>query len=502
MAGKSERVGAVISMRSMGEFSVFEPMGPIDAARVGAFASTLDDARHVADTLIQLGFDITNFHPIGMSFSGTPTQFTDAFGVRLHKDTRPGGRGRSIDVFSPDADDAHRLLDLPSAFDGRAEGVAIACPPKLIDDASLPVRGVDSSDQPSRCLPDELAMSIWGEGLASLDATGDGVVAAMIGTGLYRHRFFAERYYRLLPTLLGPGRVHSLRDEHGHGTGEAACLFAAAPNLRLRPVKGLLDPVGDMLMTIDSQPQPRLIINSWGYDIDQTSWDQIKIDDLNLHNYLRLLEAATAHAAAQGIVVVAASPRTWRSFPASHPDVIAIGACATTASSGMNAASGSATVNGLITSSAKVATDGVALFDDVAAPSGLYPGCHVPDFWSQAGDREDSSRETGFMQPTQPGSVLDRIGVVDAGTLDEGWAQCDMDQASFPLAASMIAVLLERYRGLSPLAVKALLTDTTKDQTSANLVRAARSDVLAVNDHMVALAKSIEPEAVKVGAVS
>ncbi|MGI9493530.1 MAG: hypothetical protein ACR2QF_14120, partial [Geminicoccaceae bacterium] len=429
MAGNSERVGAVVSMRSMGELLVFDPKGPIDAARVGAFASTLDDARHVADTLIQLGFEITNFHPMAISFSGTPADFRDSFGVTLQKSSKPGGRGRSIDVFAPDADHAPRLLHLPEAFEGRADGVAIACPPKLIDDTSLPVRGVQDDDRPGRCLPDELAMSIWGNGLVSLDATGDGIVAALISTGHYRHRFFAERRYRVLPTLLGPGQRGSLQDEHGHGTGEAACLFAAAPNVRLRPIKGLLDPVGDMLLTIDSRPKPNLIVNSWGYDIDQASWDQLKADDLNLHNYLRLLEAAVAYAAAQGIVVASAAPRTWQSFPTSHPDVIAIGASIATIANEM------------------AAMDGACEFDETVAVSGLYPGRHVPDFWSQAGDEDDVGLDRSFTQPAQPGSILDKMGLVDAEVLDEGWAWCDLDQASFPLAASMIAVLLERYRG-------------------------------------------------------
>ena len=501
MAGNNERVGAVVSMRSMGDLSVFDPKGPIDAASVGAFASTLEDARHVADTLIQLGFDITNFHPLAISFSGTTADFRDHFGVALHKSTKPSGRGRTIDVFAPDADDAPRLLDMPGALNGRAEGIAIACPPKLIDDASLPVRGVPSlsvrgeqiDDGPSRCLPDELAMSIWGDGLASFDATGDGVVAALISTGHYRHRFFAERRYRVLPTLLGPGQTGSLHDEHGHGTGEAACLFAAAPNLRLRPIKGLLDPVGDMLMTIDSHPKPSLIVNSWGYDVDQASWDQLKAGDLNLHNYLRLLEASIAHAAAQGVVVAAAAPRTWRSFPTSHPDVIAIGA----------AAASSATVtNGATTPSGTVSIESALGFDGTAVASGLYAGRHVPDLWSQAGDGDDVDLERRYTQPAQPDSILDKMGLMDAETLDEGWAWCDLDQASFPLAASMIAVLMERYRGLPPSAIKALLVDAAKDLSASSLARAGRSDHLAINHHMAALASSVEAEAVKVGAAS
>lgn len=493
MVGTSERVGAVVSVRSMGGLSVFDPKGPIDAARAGAFASRLEDARHVADTLIRLGFDITNFHSIAISFNGTPQQFKDVFGVRLEKTAKPGGRGRTINVYTPDAQDAPRLLDLPKVFDGRAEGIAIACPPKLIDDAGLPVRGVCDDRQLGRCLPDELAMSIWGDGLASLDATGDGIVAAVIGTGHYRHRFFAERHYRVLPTLLGPNQIGSLRDDHGHGTGEAACLFAAAPNLRLRPVKGLLDPVGDMLMVIESLPKPDLIVNSWGYDVDHRSWDDLKAEDLNLHNYLRLLEVTMARAVADGIVVTATAPRTWQSFPTSHPDVLAIGA---------------ATDSNMMTAC------------DMPIESSLYPGRQIPDFWSRAGDTGDLLTDTGdqgFSHPSQPGSTLCKIGTVKAGATDDGWAWCDLNQASFPLAASMIAVLLERYRGLPSSAIKALMAEATGDLATVRLAKVggggfgglttgvgldSGAAALAVNDHLAALATSVEPDAVKVGALS
>ncbi len=497
MLGTSERVGAVVSMRSMGGLSVFDPKGPIDAARAGAFASCLEDARHVADTLIQLGFDITNFHSVALSFNGTPAQFRDAFGVRLRKTTKPGGRGRSIDVYAPDEDDTPRLLDLPSAFAGCAEGIAIACPPRLTDDAGLPVRGVNDGCETGRCLPDELAMSIWGDGLASFDATGDGVVAALIGTGHYRHRFFAERRYRVLPTLLGPNQTDSLRDDHGHGTGEAACLFAAAPDLRLRPIKGLIDPVGDMLITIDSLPKPDLIINSWGYDVDQVGWDQLKADDLNLHNYLRLLEVTMARAAAEGILVVATAPRTWQSFPASHPDVIAIGAAK---AGGVAAASETARARGS------------------SVASSLYPGRHVPDFWSQAGKAEGGSMGLAFTHPSQPGSALCSMGKAGgAGATDEGWAWCDVDQASFPLAASMIAVLRECHRDLPPLAIKALMAKATEDLAASQTAKATASavgalsievgfdggaGVMAINDHLAASATSAEPAIAKVGALT
>lgn len=478
MAWTSERVGAVVSMRSTGGLSVFDPNGPMNAARVSAFASTPNDARLVADALIEQGLSIDHFHPLAISFSGSPTQFKDIFGIRLHRSTRPGGRGRSLDVYTPDSDDAPRLLDLPKALGSSAEGVAIACQPRLIDDAGLPVRGLGDEAEQLRCLPDDLAMSVWGGGLAKIDATGDGIVAALISTGHYRHHFFSERRYRVLPTLLGPGQTHSLQDDHGHGTGEAACLFAAAPNLRLRPIKGLLDPVGDILMTLSSLPRPDLIINSWGYDVDQGSWDELKAEDLNLHNYLRLLEAAIAQATAQGIVVAAAVPRTWQSFPASHPDVLAIGAASHNRQPAMDA--------------------------EACVVSQLYAGQAVPDFWSQVGDTDQFGacrNALGFVQPTQPGSTLGTIGSVDSIISNDSWAWGDIDQAAFPLAASIIALLMERYRGLPPQAMKALLTKMTDDSIMVNLTTRrgpgtgglALGDSLAVNDHLPAFAASDQP---------
>lgn len=477
MSGTSERLGAVVSVRSMNGQSVFDPNGPIDAANVSGFTSTLADARSVADTLVDQGFEITNFHPLAISFSGLPKQFKDVFGVRLHLSNKPGGRGRSMMVHTPDPDDTPRLRDLTRVFGDRAEGVAIACPPRLIDDAGLPVRELAHDDASMRCLPDELAASIWGDGLARIDATGDGIVAASISTGHYRHHFFDERRYRVLPTLLGPGQTASTQDEHGHGTGEAACLFATAPNLRFRPIKGLLDPVGDILMTIASLPTPDLLINSWGYDVDHHSWDQLRAEDLNLHNYLRLVEVAIAEATIQGVVVLAATPRTWRSFPASHPDVLSIGSAI---------------------SDRKPSTD-----SQVSVTSHLYPNQSMPEFWSRVGDTDDPASCPGhldFALPTQPLSGLQRMGRATQPTNQESWSLGNIDQAAFPFAAGIVALQLERYRGWPPHAVKALMTKATAELTkqegagfgglSLQLDVEGRARALAVNDDVAALAAS------------
>ncbi|MGI9500129.1 MAG: hypothetical protein ACR2P3_08830 [Geminicoccaceae bacterium] len=428
MARIGERVIAVITPRSMDGLLTANARKPYAASRRDGTAAMLDDARFIAKILVAEGLELLNFHAVAISFAGTPEAFEMVFGFRPVRRTFAGGRGRQVDGFDVEPEDAHLLSALPSSFEGRAGFMAIARPPRLTDDAGTPVRDV-AADLPVWLLPDELAISIWADGTGAPEATGQGVVAAQIGTGHYRHRFFSERGYRVLPTLLGPGQRHPQQDDHGHSTGEAACLFGAAPDLRLRPIKGLLDPVGDLLMAADSAPRPDLIINSWGYDVDQGGWNDLEQADPNLFRYLKILEAVIAFAAARGIVVCAAVPRTWRSFPACHPEVIAIAAASKERAS-----------------------------RSVGA-SGLYPGRQVPDLWSDAAKSVRTGLDLiGCTHPAQPGSVLARPGLHETSA-DEGFAWCDIELAAAPLAASRLAVLLEQHRALSPTAIRAMVAD-------------------------------------------
>lgn len=434
MAQVGERVLAVITSRSIDGLETWETRTPCSSVRRQGGGGALADARAIAQLLVAEGFELHYFHPVAMSFAGSPEAFERVFGLRLIRRVFAGGRGRQVEGFDVDARDAHRLTALPSAFRGLAGAIAIARPPRLIDDAAASLRDV-SDDHPSPwSLPDELAISIWADGTSAPSVTGHGIVVAQIGTGHYRHRFFSDRGYRVLPTLLGPGQTEPQRDDHGHSTGEAACLFGAAPDLRLRPVKGLIDPVGDLLMTIDSRPQPDLIINSWGYDADGMDWRELAKADRNLYVYLRLLEAAIDFATASGVVVCAATAKTWKSFPACHPDVIAIGA----------------------------SLRAHARADQGLQASRLYPGRQVPDLWSDAA----KSVRTGLdivscTQPVQPNAVLCHPGLRDASG-DDGFAWCPIEKAASPLAASRLVLLMEHYRGLSPAALKAIATDNSR----------------------------------------
>lgn len=434
MARTGERAIAVITSQLSAEYdtqSARTRMASTPSSPVRS-GDSMNDARFVAEILLAEGFELLNFHPVATSFAASPEAFERVFGVRPVARTFPGGRGRQVEGFDVAPEDAHRLSSLPDQFQDRASFLAFARPPRLIDDAGVPVRDVAASDCAVWSLPDELAISIWADGAGAPLTTGHGVVVAQIGTGHYRHRFFAERGYRVLPTLLGPGQRHPQRDDHGHSTGEAACLFGAAPDLRLRPIKGLMDPVGDLLMTIESRPEPVLIINSWGYDADQNGWDDLEASDRNLYLYLRIMEAAIAFASARGVAICAAAARTWKSFPACHPDVIAIAA--------MSAGR-----------AAQQASRGLGA-------SALYPGRSVPDIWSDAAQSVRAGLDLiGCTQPAQPGSAMARPGLQEAGA-DQGFAWCDIEQAASPLAAGRLALLLQQHRGLSPAALKAMVT--------------------------------------------
>ena len=446
MAQIGERVMAVITSQSVDGLEAAAARTPGAIAANDAFSGPLEDARFIAQTLIAEGFELLNFHPLAISFAGSPAAFKRVFDIRPVRRSFAGGRGRQIEGFDVAPDDVDRLSTLPDLFEGRAAMLAIARSPRLIDDASAPVRDVTETDLAVWSLPDELAMSIWVGGEGAPVVTGHGIVVAQIGTGHYRHRFFSDRGYRVLPTLLGPGQRHPQRDDHGHSTGEAACLFGAAPDLRLRPIKGLLDPVGDLLMTVESAPKPDMIINSWGYDVDQHDWQDLEREDRNLYNYLKILEAAISLASARGIVVCTAVPRTWNSFPACHPEVIAIAA----------------------------ASNGRAMRrrNQAAAGGRLYPGRHLPDLWSDAAKSVRTGLDLiGCTCPVQPGSVSCRPGLQEAAD-GEGFAWCDVEQAASPLAAGRLALLLEEHRGMSSHAFRAMITEAVDAQTLDDLTAA------------------------------
>jgi subtilisin family serine protease len=271
-----------------------------------------------------------------------------------------------------------------------------------------------------------------------LGTTGRNVVVGMIDTGHYAHPFFNYHGYRVLPVLLGPGAADPADDTYGHGTGESANIFAAAPDCRLRPVKGLVDPTGDFNVAMTSSPQPRVLTNSWGYNIDYPG--------VTLTPYLKTLEAAVANAIANGIVVCFSAGNGQLSFPASMTGVIAVGG-----------------VHVNYPNLDLEASSYASSFD-----SSLYPSRHVPDVCGITGRAVTiggGDKAPSHMLPVQPGSTLDGIAP-STGASNDGWGLFSGTSAASPLVAGVVALLLEKNPALKPAEVKNILIMSAIDVTT------------------------------------
>ncbi len=103
-------------------------------------------------------------------------------------------------------------------------------------------------------------------------------------------------------------------DEYGHGTAEAANIFANAPNIDFVGVK--MGNNATLAFKTASDLFPAVMTNSWGYHIPGNQ----------LPNALRPLEAAVVEAVHErGITVCFSAGNGHHGFPAQMPDVIAVG---------------------------------------------------------------------------------------------------------------------------------------------------------------------------------
>lgn len=441
---KTDQVIAVVSPRSLGGVSIFETEATITSDNVGEFQSESSDIQKTVNQLQKLGFNILSVGPITVSFGGPVKLFRDVFGVKLHKEKTEIAPEQEAEYFEADKDEAERMLQPPQALAAITEGVAIARPPELFQSPLPPIAPIDPAAYRYFFVPDDIALMLRASRVHRLGVTGRDVVVAMIDTGHYRHPFFSWHGYRVLTTLLGSYQRNPNEDLVGHGTGECANIFAAAPDIRLRPIKGLLDPVGDYSVAVTSTPKPQIITNSWGYNVDYQSWARLKEIQLETYKYLKLLEAAVANAIADGIVVCfSCGNGTKRGFPGSHPQVISVG--------GVHVNYPDLTLE---------ASSYASSF-----PSSLYPRRHCPDLCGLTGKAVNIGgglRAPSIMLPVQSGADLDRISP-STGADDDGWGLFSGTSAACPQVAGVVALMLEKDRSLTPARVRRKLMDTARD---------------------------------------
>lgn len=448
-----EVVVAVVSPRSVGGVSLFETPAPITAENVSTFHSEASVIATASSELRKLGFRVLQESPITFSIAGSPKLFESVFGVSLRKEKKQVMEGQEIEFFVAPGAPTEQLLRPPEALTNLIEGVALAEPPLLFESPLPPIVLPHPDSYRYLFVPDDVGLVLNAPRVHEFGTTGAGVRVAMPDTGFYAfspasvgvlgipgaHPFYFYHGYTTNRAVLGPGAIDAIRDDNGHGTGEAANIFAVAPGIELSPVKMASDTTGAFNAAVAQNP--RVITNSWGYDIDRSG--------ASLSPFLRTLEAAVAGAVASGIVVCFAAGNGHFAFPGSHPDVISCG--------------------GVMVNYPNLdleASNYASSFD-----SSLYPGRHVPDLCGLVG-RTVINRAPLIMLPVQPDCFLDitfSTGAPADGTSPgDGWALFSGTSAASPQIAGVVALMLQQNPALTPTQVKDILKRTATDVTVGN----------------------------------
>jgi subtilisin family serine protease len=288
-------------------------------------------------------------------------------------------------------------------------------------------------------VPNEVAMICRSPSVHKQNVTGKGVLVAMPDTGFYKHPFYAWHGYNYQATL-SPDAIRVERDEYGHGTAEAANIFANAPDIDFIGVKMGLNPT--LAFKTASDLFPVVMTNSWGYSIPGSV----------LPNSLKPLEAAVIEAVRdRGIVVCFSAGNGHYGFPAQMPEVIAVG--------------------GVYVHAALAGDDFQMEASDYASSfdSQIYPGRHVPDVCGLVGMQP---RAIYIMLPVEPGCAID-TGLAggshpngDETAVADGWSVISGTSAASPQVAGVCALLKQAQPGLSPALVKAILRASARDVKS------------------------------------
>lgn len=435
-------VVAVVSPRSLGPASLFAAE-PVTEESAPSFCSTRDDIDATVRELSQLGFTIEEVSDATVGISGSKKLFQEVFHTRLRKEqaeVAPGAKAEFYAVSGAEEPE-QEVLEAPGELSRLIEGVALSQPPIFFAPSPLPpLAPIHSSAYRYLFVPDEVGLLLRAARVHRTGATGNGVKVAMPDTGFVKHPFYDWHGYRTDPTILAAGATEADKDANGHGTGEAANVFAAAPDARLVPIK-----MGDAIDSIKKAKASgaKVITNSWAYNVDSGS-----ITWATLHPYLKALAAEVQLAINSGITVLFAAGNGHYAFPSSMPSVIAVG--------GVHVNYPALTFQASSYASSFV--------------SKIYPGRKVPDFCGLTGKKvtvDGAGRAPSIMLPVPEGSQLDGISPA-TGSGNDGWGIFSGTSAATPQVAGVVALMLEKDPAMTPAKVKENLAKSARDVTAGS----------------------------------
>lgn len=430
---REERVYFEAVLPSESGRSMFAADAFLGPENLQQFAPSAGRGAQAATALQSLGFRVQHIGTFSISGDGPRELWEQVFGTRVEQRSQP-------------VSTAHPELGEIRYWSHVAE-VPFAVPPSLsrLVERAYPQRPpiFFESPLPPRVgyhhlrVPADIAMVLRSTPVHNIGVTGKGVLVAMPDTGFYKHPFYAWHGYHYTATL-APDAIKLEHDEVGHGTAEAANIFANAPDVDFVGVK--MGGNATLAFKTASDLHPAVMTNSWGYHLPGLT---------TLPNFLKPLEAAVIEAVrTRGITVCFSAGNGHIAFPGMMPDVIAVG--------------GVYAHENLAGSDFQLeASNYASSFDSL-----IYPGRHVPDVCGLVGMQP---RAIYIMLPVEPADQID-VGLAGSGypnrdetASDDGWAVISGTSAASPQIAGVCALLKQAQPGLSPSLIKAILRASARD---------------------------------------
>ncbi|MGB9366790.1 MAG: S8 family serine peptidase [Xanthobacteraceae bacterium] len=269
--------------------------------------------------------------------------------------------------------------------------------------------------------------------------TGRGVKVAMVDSGFFPHPFFAANGYKLVASA-APGTDNPEDDPSGHGTGECANIFTIAPDCTVFGVKSGPSAATSLEAAIGLGPD--VMSNSWGFDVDARSRDQLKDADPNFFNELVDIETILSDAIQSGIVVVFSAGNGHRAFPGNMPQVISAGGVTVLDDGSLEASSYASSFRSMI-----------------------YPGRNVPDVCGVVGSSGNKPQSHHIMLPVPPTATLDGSNF-SSTRKKTGWGIFSGTSAACPQLAGAVALMKEIRKSVNAEQARTALVKTATDITS------------------------------------
>jgi hypothetical protein len=442
-----KRIFAQASPRSLGGVSIFEAFGAINEETVLNFQSERSVIDQAANMLAEAGFEVLQVNEYTINIAGTQKTFEQAFETKLQTEERPvikeGGREDTATFVECPETGIPGLIDTSKTpFRDVLEGVAIEEPIYFM----APSKFAPLKSYWHLRVPAGVSLALNADRVHRGAITGKGIKVAMVDSGHYKHPFFVGRGYRVGPVVLGPGASNPLHDESGHGTGESANIFSAAPDVQLLPVKiNFVNSKGAFDKAV--QLKPDIITCSWG--------SSIRTGPLSAVN--QALATSISAAWKAGIVVIFAAGNGQWGFPGQHPEVISAGGVYMEPNESLRASN---YASGFM--------------------SNIYPNRRVPDLCGLVGMRP---KAIYIMLPLEPGDSIDsmpwnhpsgrgRQGGVhpngDETAANDGWAAFSGTSAAAPQLAGVAALMLQACKKLKPKDIRDIMRKTARDVKKGN----------------------------------